>query len=129
MVNFVLQGFSFYQITRFSTLVYKVNFEYHLLALLATFSVQHQFDARKEMEDENQASDHPNLAVFYIEGLGILLVGIVGCIINLTAIWRLVFGQRGRKRHTFHYLLTSLSVYDLVSLLFQEFTFRLNIYD
>jgi hypothetical protein len=57
-----------------------------------------------------------SLAIFYVEGVGISLVGAVGCLINLAAIWRLNFGQGRRKRHTFHYLLISLSVYDLVEI-------------
>ena len=56
-------------------------------------------------------------AVFYIEGIGIISVGAIGCLINLAAIWRLTIGQGRRKRHTFHYLLISLSVYDLVSVI------------
>lgn len=66
------------------------------------------------MDSEDFETEIMRTAEYYIEGLGILLVGTVGFFINMTAIWRLVFRQGARKRHTFHYLLISLSVYDFV---------------
>ena len=69
----------------------------------------------EDVEDLEEVFEHPGIDVgFYVEGLGILLTGVIGCFINAAAIWRLTLGQGRRKRHTFHYLLISLSVYDLV---------------
>ena len=72
------------------------------------------YDEEMSSDDATDYSHQQSNAVFYIEGLGILLIGVVGCLINGAAIWRLTFGQGRRKKHTFHYLLISLSVYDLV---------------
>ena len=72
------------------------------------------YESEEEQEVTSSDTGSSTNAVFYIEGLAILLIGSVGCVINLAAIWRLTFGQGRRKRHTFHHLLISLSIYDLV---------------
>jgi hypothetical protein len=46
----------------------------------------------ESMEEEMEIS-RTMRAVFYIEGIGIISVGVIGCLINLAAIWRLTIGQ------------------------------------
>ena len=53
-------------------------------------------------------------STYYIEGVGISCVGIVGVMINVMAMILLL---RIKRRHTFHNLLVSLTIYDLLQII------------
>ena len=65
------------------------------------------------------------LTLFWIEGVGIASVALVGLGVNLFAIWRLSFGLRKSERHCFHHLLLSLSVCDLIHIILTVTCFSL----
>ena len=62
------------------------------------------------------------ICIYYIEGVGILCVGIIGIIINLLATRLLL---RTKRRHTFHNLLLTLTLYDLLQIVFSIICFAL----
>ena len=62
------------------------------------------------------------VCIYYVEGVGILAVGVIGIIINLLAIRLLL---RTKHRHTFHTLLITLTVYDLLQIGFSIICFAL----
>ena len=51
--------------------------------------------------------------IYYIEGVGILTVGLVGIAINLIAMKLLICAK---QRHVFHNVLLSLTIYDLLQI-------------
>ena len=53
------------------------------------------------------------LCIYYIEGVGILAVGLVGLAINLMAMKLLVCAK---QRHVFHNVLLSLTIYDILQI-------------
>ena len=63
-----------------------------------------------------------HLCIYYIEGVGIFCVGLIGIIINLLATRLLL---RIKHRHTFHNLLLTLTIYDLMQIVFSIVCFAL----
>ena len=57
-----------------------------------------------------------------IEGVGVLVIGVLGISVNLAA---LILLLRVKRRHIFHYLLISLCIYDLLHLVLSIMCFSL----
>ncbi len=66
-----------------------------------------------------------NAAMFWIEGVAIAVVAAIGLGVNLFAIWRLSCGLKKRERHSFHHLLLSLTICDLLHITFNVICFAL----
>merc|ERR1712227_1048126 len=65
---------------------------------------------------QHEKNHHASI-LFWIEGVGVASVGVLGLCVNLFAIWKLSFGLRNKERHAFHHLLLSLSICDLTHVL------------
>ena len=81
------------------------------------------------INESETSSPHPHqayayipISIYYIEGVGILCVGTIGIIINLLATRLLL---RTKRRHTFHNLLLTLTIYDLLQIIFSIICFAL----
>ena len=87
-------------------------------------------DACNVRENDSEPSSSPShhsyayipISIYYIEGVGILCVGTIGIIINLLATRLLL---RTKRRHTFHNLLLTLTIYDLLQIIFSIICFAL----
>lgn len=70
-----------------------------------------------QISSHHDEKNHHATILFWIEGVGVASVGVLGLCVNLFAIWKLSFGLRNKERHAFHHLLLSLSICDLTHVL------------
>lgn len=77
------------------------------------------------MMNSTTSSSLHEKSLFWIEGLGIATVGLIGLGVNIFAIWRLSCGLKKPDRHCFHHLLLCLSICDLTHIIFNIICFSM----